>query len=244
MDSRSVPLGVLQVVVEPSKQDLFWGQSQELLQSLVLVQQSVQLRVEFDVNLAQKTPPDDLPDQSQNQMFSNLDDISTANVDNGTADALCRLDDNVVVLRHVEGIERLDLLSGLVHDTLVDGVGHTVVDELGQDEAVLALVEHFKGVEGERQFVANVGVAGENGINVASEFGTLVFVDGVLGAGGCSSDVDATTTDAAFGGVARTRGRGTSTGGLLQLGIAEATRTGGASGHLLLGLRRLSDFGD
>lgn len=175
-----MPLGILQVVVEPAQQDLLSGKAQELLQSLIIFQQSVQLRVESDIDLAEKTSADNLPDQTKNQVLLDLDDVARANVDNRTADTLCRLNDDVVVLSHVEGVECLDLLADSVQDTLIDCVGYTVVDELGQYETVLALVEHLKGIGGERQLVANVGISGKDGIDVTGEFFALILVDGVL----------------------------------------------------------------
>lgn len=80
----------------------------------------------------------------------------------------------------MEGVECLDLLADSVQDTLIDCVGYTVVDELGQYETVLALVEHLKGIGGERQLVANVGISGKDGIDVTGEFFALILVDGVL----------------------------------------------------------------
>jgi hypothetical protein len=174
-----VPLGVLQVVVEPAQENLLRGQSQELLEGLIVLQQPVQLGVQFNVDLSQETSPDDLPYQTQDQMLSNLDNVSTANVDNGATDTLGRLNDNVVVLCKVEVVQLLDLPARLIQHTLVNGVWDTVIDELGQNETVLALIEHLKGVGGEWQAVANIGVASKDGIDMARELGSLVFVDGV-----------------------------------------------------------------
>lgn len=83
-------------------------------------------------------------------MLTNLDNVTSTNVDNGAADALGRLDDDVVVLAHLEGIKVLRFLSRNVHYSLVDGVWHAVVDKLGEDKTILALVEHFEGVSRER----------------------------------------------------------------------------------------------
>lgn len=129
----SVPVGGLEVVVEPPKQDLLWGQAQELLQRLILVKKTVKLRVKLNVDLSQQATADDLPDETQNQMFSDLDHITSANIDHRAPDTLCRLNDYVVVLRHLESIQGLCFLSSQVQDSLVNSVGHTVVDELSQD---------------------------------------------------------------------------------------------------------------
>lgn len=107
----------------------------------------------------------------------------------------------------MEGVQLLDLASLAVQHPLVDGVGHAVVDELGQDQAVAARIEHLEGVEGEGQEVANIGIAGEDCVDVGGEGSALVLVDGVLRAGGGASDGDAAglglraAADAAFAGV-------------------------------------------
>lgn len=172
------------MVVEPAKQDLLWGQTQELFESLILVQKSVELGVELDVNLAQQTTANDLPNQTQNKMLTNLDDVPAANVHDGAPNALGGVDHDVVVFRHVESVQLLDLLTGLVEDTLIDGVWDAVVDQLGQDQAVLALVEHLEGIGGEGQEVADVGIAGQDGIDVPRELGSLILVDRVGDIGG------------------------------------------------------------
>ena len=191
-----MPLCVLQVVVEPSQQDLLRRQAQELLECLVIFQQSVQLRVQLDVDLAEQTSPDDLPDQTQNQMLAHLNDVPTANVDNGTPNTLCRLNNDVVVLGEVEVVQLLDLFARLVENTLVDCVGYAVVDQLRQHETILALIEHLEGVGREGQAVANVWVAGKDGIDMARELGSLVLVDGVSDVGGRALDLDSATAAA------------------------------------------------
>lgn len=175
----SIPFRVLKVVVEPTEQDLLRWQAQELLQSLVFFQESVKFGVQLDVDLAQQAATNDLPDQAENEMLPNLDNISTSNVHDGTANAFGRIDDDVIILGHVESIQLLDLLSGLVQNTFIDGVRHAVVDQLGEDQAVLALIEHLERVGGEGQEVSNVRIAGQDGIDVSREFGSLIFVDRV-----------------------------------------------------------------
>jgi len=195
------PVGSLEVVVEPAKQNLLRGQAQELLQRLVLLQQPVELGVELDVDLAQQTAADNLPDEAEDEMLADLNDVAGANVDDGAANTLGGLDDDVVVLGHVEGIEGLDLAARHVQDTLVDGVGDAVVDELGEDQTILALVEHLKGIGREGEAAVNVGIACEDGIDVARELGPLIFVDGVgdVGAGALDLNLSA---DAALGDMA------------------------------------------
>jgi hypothetical protein len=213
-----------------------------LLEGLVVVQQPVQLRVQFDVDLAQQTSSDNLPNQTQDQMLSHFDDVSAANVDDRAADTLGRLDDDVVVLGEVEVVQRLDLLARLVQHTLVDGVGHAVVDELGEHEPVLALVEHLERVRGERQTVANVGVAREDGIDVARKLGALVFVDGVRDVRGGALDLDAASTaaDAGLLRVSQLPRRGRRAAGA----AGASARAGWACVHALLGGRGFAQLRD
>lgn len=44
--------------------------------------------MKLDVNLAQETTSNDLPDKTEDEMLTNLGDISGANVDDGAADTL------------------------------------------------------------------------------------------------------------------------------------------------------------
>ena len=157
--------------------------------------------MQLDIDFAQQSSADDLPDQAKNQVLPHLNNVAAANVDHGAPDTFRRLNDNVVVLRHLEGVERLGLPASHVQHTLVDGVGHAVVDELGQNEAVLALVEHLERVGGEREAGANIRVAGKDGVDVAGELGALVLVDGVGGISVRPLDVDL-AADTSFGDVA------------------------------------------
>jgi hypothetical protein len=196
--------------------------------------------VQLDIDLAEQTSPDDLPDQTQNQVLTHLDDITTANVDDGTPNTLGRLDNNVVILSKVEIVQLLDLLARLVQDTLVDCVWHAVVDELGQHETILALVEHLEGVSGEGQTVADVRVASEHSIDVAGELGALVFVDGVGDVRGGALDLDPATScaaDAGLGGVLGGGGGGAGSAG-------DSAWAGWPRAHALLCGRGLAQLGD
>jgi len=156
--------------------------------------------MELDINLAEQTTADNLPDQTQNKMFSNLDDISTTNVDNRATNTLGRLNNNVVVFCHLEGVKVLGLSSGKVEYTLIDGIGDTVVDELGKHQTVLALVEHLEGVGRKRKAGTNVGITGKDGVDVAGEFGAFILVNCVGDVGVRTLDMDlAAAADASLG---------------------------------------------
>lgn len=135
--------------------------------------------MQLDVDLPKQSATNDLPDQAQDQVLADLNDIATANVHDGAADTFRGFNDNIVVFRHVEGVQGLDLLAGAVEDTLIDRVRNAVVDQLGKYQAVFTLVEHLKGIGREGQHAANVRVAGEDSIDVPREFGSLVLVDSV-----------------------------------------------------------------
>ena len=64
MGSLSVPSGSFEMIVEPSQEDLIRWQPQKLFNRLAILQQSVQLGMDFDIDLAEQTSADDLPDQS------------------------------------------------------------------------------------------------------------------------------------------------------------------------------------
>lgn len=110
-------------------------------------------------------------------MLANLDDIAGSNVDDRTADTLGGLDDDIVVLSVVEIVQSLDLLSWSVQNTLINGIWHTIVDQLGEHESVLAMVEHLEGVCWERQQVPDIWVSCQNGIDVSGKLGALILVD-------------------------------------------------------------------
>jgi len=89
----------------------------------------------LDIDLAQKTSPDDLPDQTQDQVFPTLRNILRTDVDDGTSDTLGRGDDDVVVLGDLEGVE-FTLRGGFVENSVVDRVRHRVVDKFTENQSV------------------------------------------------------------------------------------------------------------
>ena len=153
--------------------------------------------MKLDIDLAKQTPADNLPDEAEDEMLPHFDNVAAANVDHREADTLGGLDNDVVVLRHLEVVEVLGLPPGNVEDTLVNGIRYAVVDELRQDQAVLAIVEHLKSVGGEGEAAPDVGVAGQNGIDVAGELGSLVLVDGMRDVRAGALDLNPAATRAA-----------------------------------------------
>jgi hypothetical protein len=74
------------VEVEPPQEDLIWRQPQELVQRLPLIQQPIQLRVMLDVDLAEQSPPNDLPDEAEDEVLPTLGNVGRADVNDGAAD--------------------------------------------------------------------------------------------------------------------------------------------------------------
>jgi hypothetical protein len=92
----------------------------------------------LDVDLAQQSSSDDLPNQTQDQVFPSLGDVLRADVDDGTSDTFGRGDDDVIVLGDLEGVE-FAFRGRLVEDSVVDGIRDRVVDEFTQNQTVYAL---------------------------------------------------------------------------------------------------------
>jgi hypothetical protein len=89
----------------------------------------------LDIDLAQQSSSDDLPNETQNQVFPSLGNILRADVDDGTSDTFGRGDDDVVVLGDLEGVE-FAFRGRLVEDSVVDGIRYRVVDEFTQNQTV------------------------------------------------------------------------------------------------------------
>lgn len=75
VNEPTLPSRSLQVVVEPAEQDLVRGQPQELFERLAVVQQAVKLRVKLDIDLAEQTATDNLPDETKDQVLAPVRDI-------------------------------------------------------------------------------------------------------------------------------------------------------------------------
>lgn len=120
------------MVIEPSKENLVWGKSQKLIKRLILLKQTIQFRMKLDIDLAKQTTLDDLPNETENQVLTTFNKILGTNVNNRASDSLGRVDNDIVVLGHLEIV---DLLSS-IENTLIDGVRHSVVDEFTQNQTI------------------------------------------------------------------------------------------------------------
>lgn len=140
--------------------------------------------MQLDVYLSEQASPDDLPNETQDQVLPYFDDVPTSNIDHRAADTFRRVDNDVVVFRHVECIQRLDLFPRSIQDPLIDRIGYAVIDEFGQHQTVLAFIKHLKGIRRERQAAADIGIPGQDRIDVSGELGPLILVDGMCDVGG------------------------------------------------------------
>ena len=105
--------------------------------------------MDLNINLRQETTTNNLPNETEDQVLSPLNDIRGADVDHRASNVFRRCDNNVVVLCHLESVQRL-LRSGLVQYTSINRVWYGVVDQPTEDETISDFVEQLHGVCGDR----------------------------------------------------------------------------------------------
>ena len=76
--------------------------------------------MKFDINFAEQSASDNLPDQSEDKILSSFDEVGTADVDD-CGKSLCRVDDQIVVFDHLELTEFL-AAGRLVENTFINGL--------------------------------------------------------------------------------------------------------------------------
>lgn len=121
----AVGTGLLEVVIEPTHEDIFRSQLQQGSQVLTIIEEKDKLRVVLDRNLAQQLHADNLPHESQNQDRTTLDEILCTNVDNLATDTLGSVQGKIQILSLGVDIE----LSLAVKRTNINGVGNSQVDQ-------------------------------------------------------------------------------------------------------------------
>lgn len=173
------PVCCLEMIVEPPEQDLVRRQLEQVVQGFAVFEQAVQLGVVLQVNLAQQTAADNLPDETKNKVFTAIGKVLRADVDYTAANRFRRSDHNVIVFRHLERVWSLSALSNVEY-TLINSIRHGVVDQLAQKQAVTALVKKLERVRRNRKAVANMSIARETRVDVMGELGALVLIDRVL----------------------------------------------------------------
>lgn len=149
------------MIVEPAKKNLVWGEAEQVVDCLALFAQTVQLRVELDVDLREQTAADDLPDQAEDEMLAALRKVRCADVDDRTSDRFRGCDHDVVVFGDLEVVEGLGSRR-LVQHSYVDRFRNRVIDELGKNESISAIVEQLHRMGRDRDPVPDIGVAVEH----------------------------------------------------------------------------------
>ena len=112
-------------------------------------------------------------------MLSNLFNVPTPNIDYRTSNSFGRIDHDIVILSHMKGIERLYLLSHPIQNSFINRVRHAIVDQLCQYQSILTFIEHLESICGKRKTMANIGVTRQHCIDVPSELGPFIFIDGM-----------------------------------------------------------------
>src|SRR5690348_11417576 len=79
----------------------------------------------LQIDLGKQPNLDDLPDETENKMFTPFDQILRTDIDDTAANGFGRIDDHIVVFRHLERVD----LGTLVEHTLVNSLGNRVIDQ-------------------------------------------------------------------------------------------------------------------
>lgn len=98
--------------------------------------------MQLNIHLCQQTSPNNLPNETQDQMFPSLSDIARSDVHNGATDTFRRSNNDIVVFGDLESVERFTR-GWFVENTEVDCVGYGVVDEFAKDETIFTVVEEL-----------------------------------------------------------------------------------------------------
>jgi hypothetical protein len=117
--------------------------------------------MKLDIHLRQQSSSDNLPNETQDQMFPSLSDIARSDVHDGTSDTFRRRDDDIVVFCNLECVEGFTR-GGFVEDTGVDGVGDGVIDEFAEDETVFTVVEELHCLCWDGEAVVDVWIVLDN----------------------------------------------------------------------------------
>jgi hypothetical protein len=98
VSDSSGAVGSSKVVVHPSDQDLFRGESKEILESLTFIEQKNKLREVVERNGGKKLDLDDLPDQTKDENRSSFYEILRSNVGDLATNSFGSIDSQVSVL--------------------------------------------------------------------------------------------------------------------------------------------------
>jgi len=116
--------------------------------------QGLQFRVIDQIDFAEETDLDDLPDQTQHQVRGTINKILATNVDDVAANSFGRVDGDLLVLSHFVHVE----VIALVEHTLINSVRNGVVDQFAQQQAIFHRGEQGHVLRVDRQSVSNVAI--------------------------------------------------------------------------------------
>ena len=121
--------------------------------------------MELDIDLSQKTPPNDLPNETKNKMLAALRDIGRSDVDHRATDTLGGSNHDVVVLSDLESVERFSWLW-LVENTRIDRIRNGVIDELTKEQSIFAFIKKLHGIGWDRIATPNIWIVFDHLSNV------------------------------------------------------------------------------
>jgi len=117
--------------------------------------------MELDIDLSQKTPSDDLPNETKDEMLAALRDISRSDVDHRASNTFGRRNNDVVVLGDLESVQRFPWLW-FVENSRINCVRNGVVDEFTKDQSIFALIEKLHGISWDRITTSNIRIILDN----------------------------------------------------------------------------------
>ena len=113
--------------------------------------------MELDIHLGQKTPSDDLPNETKNKMLSAFRDITGSDVDHGASNTLGGCNNDVVVFSDLESVQRFSWLW-FVENSRINCVSNGVIDELAKDQSILAFIKELHGISWNRITTSNIWI--------------------------------------------------------------------------------------
>jgi hypothetical protein len=113
--------------------------------------------MELNIDLGQKTPSDDLPNETKDKMLAAFRDITRSDVDHGASNTLGGRNNDVVVFSNLEGIQRFSWLW-FVENSRINGVSYGVVNEFAKDQSILAFVKKLHSISWDRITTSNIWI--------------------------------------------------------------------------------------
>jgi hypothetical protein len=160
----SIPSCCFQMIVEPSEEDLFNGELEEVLNGLSFLQKSIQLWMIHQIDSREQTNLHNLPDKTQDEMGFSFHQILGTNVDDVATNGLGGLNAKGLILSNTESVEIL-----LVEDSLVDRFGDGIVDEFAKDESIVDSLEEGHVVSFDGKMALQISILFESIVDIISE---------------------------------------------------------------------------